>query len=305
MTTGNVDWNGTLQVVLQVPGVGAGTMPGARGGQLSSPAINDMAQHLRRISGDSAKQGSTFDRSLAKVGIKFNLAAILKQSQIFTSTLGSLFQIFGAVADIILAAFMPILIPAIRWVASSLPEIKDMIQTTVGNGIEILLQTRDWVKENATISKTSAANFLESLGVDGKLANQIVNAQKEAAIVAGGAGAVGIGSMIGSSGIGKLGRRSLQAMGIWEAVESIRDKDPTQIPEAMAGVTSFAALAMKKGRVGVGAAIGSQIIEYFRELIQNEDKNIDQTTSTTLEMDGKPIAKIMMSSYEQEILGLT
>jgi len=83
MTTGGNEWQGQLNVVLSIPGVGAGAaMPGRGGGQLSSPAINDMANHLRRISGDTARQGTVFDRSLAKVGIKFNLAAILKQSQI-------------------------------------------------------------------------------------------------------------------------------------------------------------------------------------------------------------------------------
>ena len=45
-----------------------------------------------------------------QMGIEVSLKSMLKQSQIFTSYVGSLFQIFGAMVDVMLAPLMPILI---------------------------------------------------------------------------------------------------------------------------------------------------------------------------------------------------
>ena len=267
MTTGTVNWNGSLEVVLQIPGVGAGaSMPGGGGGQLNSPAINDMSNHLRRIAGDTARQGSVFDKSLKQVGIKFNLAAILKQSQIFTSTLGSLFQIFGAAADVFLAAFMPIIVPALRWLASQLPEFRIMVQKVVGTMIDVLIGIKNFGGDTAMTLKHHAAAFLESLGIDGELAFRIVNAQKEAALAATGAGLYGAGAGLGMGGVKKLGARGLQALGVWETIEALRDRDLWQSGEAGAGVAGAIALGKGKGRLGIGLIIGSQIIEYLREM---------------------------------------
>jgi len=65
-----------------------------------------------------------------KMGIQMGLAGILKQSQIFTSTIGSIFQIFGAFVDVILAPFVPLFIPAIRWLARQLPTVAKAAQWT-------------------------------------------------------------------------------------------------------------------------------------------------------------------------------
>ena len=45
--------------------------------------------------------------SFAKqVGVNVSLGSILKQSQVFTSTLGTMFQLLGALVDVILAPFL-------------------------------------------------------------------------------------------------------------------------------------------------------------------------------------------------------
>ena len=59
----------------------------------------------------------------ATLGIKFGVASLLKQSQVFTGFVGTIFQLLGALVDVILAPFLPILIPGIRLIASLVPYI--------------------------------------------------------------------------------------------------------------------------------------------------------------------------------------
>ena len=76
------------------------------------------------------------------LGIQVGLSSILKQSQIFTGTIGSIFQIFGALVDVILAPFLPIIVPAIRMLASFIPMIYS-VTSKVGA----------WIQENLTVDK--------------------------------------------------------------------------------------------------------------------------------------------------------
>lgn len=86
------------------------------------------------------------------LGIQVGLSSILKQSQIFTGTIGSIFQIFGALVDVILAPFLPIIVPAIRFLAGLIPVIHTTIQ-----GIF------NWIKEKLP-SKESFNNTLDGWG---------------------------------------------------------------------------------------------------------------------------------------------
>ena len=67
-------------------------------------------------------------------------------------------------------------------------------------------------------------------------------------------------------GVKKLGARGLQALGVWETIEALRDRDLWQSGEAGPGVAGAIALGKGKGRLGIGLIIGSQIIEYLREM---------------------------------------
>ena len=62
------------------------------------------------------------------VGVQFTTAAMLKQSQIFTGSLGSIFQILGALVDVILAPFLPIIVPGIRLMADMIPRVREAAQ---------------------------------------------------------------------------------------------------------------------------------------------------------------------------------
>lgn len=284
MTTGRNSWEGQLNVVLQIPGVGSGSLPSAGGGQLSSPAMNDMAQHLRKISADSAKQGNTFDRSLAKVGIKFNLAAILKQSQIFTSTLGSLFQIFGAAADIFLAAFMPILIPAIRWLAGQLPGFKDLIQGSVGNIIDILLTVREYVKGIFSSGKQTAENILVMAGFSPEGAEKLTNLKIEEAMAVGGAAGFRMSNfmsklnegqgMKGGSFMGRWGNRLGAIAGGKEFLEWAQgDWGWSGATEGLMGGGAAAGMLASRTRpLAHGLGIGAQIVEAIREGFAGQDQ---------------------------------
>ena len=72
---------------------------------------------------------------MATLGIQFTLGAMLKQSQIFTGFLGSVFQLIGALVDVILAPLAPYLFKLVEIMASWIPKIGEWSQKTV-----------DWLK---------------------------------------------------------------------------------------------------------------------------------------------------------------
>ena len=81
-----------------------------------------------------------------QMGIEVSLKSMLKQSQIFTSYVGSLFQIFGAMVDVMLAPLMPILIPAMQWLASKVPVVADWAQKKIDRLVEILTPLWNWLR---------------------------------------------------------------------------------------------------------------------------------------------------------------
>ena len=78
--------------------------------------------------------------SLQTLGISVSIASLLKQSQIFTSSLGAIFQLIGAMIDLFLAPLVkPVLIPFIKWMARSMPDWVD-------NAHEMLATLRDAIR---------------------------------------------------------------------------------------------------------------------------------------------------------------
>ena len=86
--------------------------------------LSNMRQSLGSLTKSADGQPRFWTKALKTMGIQVGLAGILKQSQIFTSTLGSLFQILGAFVDVILAPWMPLFIPMIRNLARQIPRVK-------------------------------------------------------------------------------------------------------------------------------------------------------------------------------------
>jgi len=61
-------------------------------------------------------------------GLQFGFSAFLKQSQVFTSIIGSIFQLIGALVDVILGPFIPLIIPLIQFIAKLIPHVAKFAQ---------------------------------------------------------------------------------------------------------------------------------------------------------------------------------
>ena len=95
------------------------TLPGGvHAGQLAAEM-----KVLNNIEKQMSQKIPVMDRFFKKIGIEFSLKSLLKQSQIFTSTIGSLFQMFGAMVDVILAPFAKYIVYAITKFAEWIPRI--------------------------------------------------------------------------------------------------------------------------------------------------------------------------------------
>lgn len=71
-------------------------------------------------------------KSLLKTaGISFSVASVLKQSQIFTGVIGTIFQLIGALVDVILAPFLPIVVPILKIIGKWIPKIGDFLQNAL------------------------------------------------------------------------------------------------------------------------------------------------------------------------------
>jgi len=126
-----------IQAANQAGNLSGGGQPSQAGmGAGGGEGVRDLRhQKLMEKQGEeSNKRGENAPKfwtaAFKKMGIQMGLAGILKQSQIFTSTIGSLFQIFGAFVDVILAPFVPMFIPMIRWLARQLPTVAKAAQWT-------------------------------------------------------------------------------------------------------------------------------------------------------------------------------
>lgn len=77
-------------------------------GKKVSKAQQDTAKGVKELKKDGMwkKVGKT-------LGVSFGIATLLKQSQVFTSTFGIIFQMIGAIADVILAPALPYVMKAI------------------------------------------------------------------------------------------------------------------------------------------------------------------------------------------------
>ena len=134
LTGGKVIMDGLREVMEKGAGNGPPKAPGAsteeqKGDPSLKKEAEDTNKNLEGLTGFMSRLGKT-------LGIQVGLSSILKQSQIFTGTIGSIFQIFGALVDVILAPFLPIIVPAIRFLAGLIPVIHKTISAIF-----------NWIKE--------------------------------------------------------------------------------------------------------------------------------------------------------------
>ena len=131
-----------------MPDAGAGK-PAAAGGKkpASEQSISGGFKHL----GGHLKGASKFFRK--NVGLNFGMSSMLKQSQIFTSFIGVIFQLMGALIDVILAPLIPLFFPVIRLIGSWIPHVQQFMDSAynwlsgVGNKIVGWYDSaKNWIK---------------------------------------------------------------------------------------------------------------------------------------------------------------
>ena len=119
-------------------------------------SIRNYAKTQTESAKESAKTGKF---SLAKaIGMNFTLGSILKQSQIFASTAGSIFQIMGALVDVILAPFVPLIVPWIRKLAETVPAAAEkarelqqwLVNTAWPYVVGIWRKLPEWLREGVS-----------------------------------------------------------------------------------------------------------------------------------------------------------
>ena len=102
-------------------------LDGAPGGGEAPEGKKD----LRSLVSNVGRMAKGFKQALSKkaglVGINFGLASLLKQSQLFTGFIGSLFQIVGGFIDVLLAPFMPFAFKILGYVAKIIPFVQEKL----------------------------------------------------------------------------------------------------------------------------------------------------------------------------------
>jgi hypothetical protein len=116
-----------LNLVSPKGGGGSGSGGGSSGG--GDGLLKVVGKGNQDVKNELAKGNKGAKKGLgATLGIKFGIASLLKQSQVFTGFIGTIFQLMGALVDVILAPFLPILIPGIRLIASLIPYVSKYAQ---------------------------------------------------------------------------------------------------------------------------------------------------------------------------------
>ena len=102
---------------------------GSNGGDQGSGEPGFM-ERLFKVGNEIRKNGLKGMKT--SLGINLGIAAILKQSQIFTGLFGTLFQILGALADVLLMPLVPFFLPLLKLLAKAVPLVQQYAAAIVG-----------------------------------------------------------------------------------------------------------------------------------------------------------------------------
>ena len=99
------------------------------GGQVVGAGAGGQSPQQRK---DNQQAASQRQQSILKlIGVELKLAALLKNSQLFTNTLGALFQIVGGFFDVALAPLMPLIASGLSSMAKFIPVVAQVSQATL------------------------------------------------------------------------------------------------------------------------------------------------------------------------------
>ena len=94
----------------------------------SSVMVGGLSSVAKSVIGMPKLAKGLLSKGMGILGINIGISALLRQSQIFTSTLGALFQILGGFVDVILAPFMPLFAKIIQMLGDKIPWVAEMAQ---------------------------------------------------------------------------------------------------------------------------------------------------------------------------------
>lgn len=100
-----------------------------------------------------------------QAGIQFGVSALLKQSQVFTSIIGTIFQLLGAMIDVMIGPLMPVIVKGIMWMAKLIPVVAKASQWVVDK----LADFFDWIqkaRDNFGGAMTDAKNYIGGVLTD-------------------------------------------------------------------------------------------------------------------------------------------
>jgi len=145
----------TVDILLRTPGGPAaagpsgGAPPGSSGGGVGAkdekkgkdPAGEENKKGLAKV-GDRLKGAANFFKK--NLGLQFGMSSMLKQSQVFTSFIGVIFQLMGALIDVILAPLLPLFFPVIRLIGAAIPYVQKFMENVAGWALAGLNTVLGW-----------------------------------------------------------------------------------------------------------------------------------------------------------------
>ena len=112
-------------------GADGGTSGGGSGGAAAKATrqANEMRRMMdkmtRAVDQTEKTTANAFTQGFKKLGFQLTFANMLKQSQVFTGTLNAIFQVVGALIDITLAPFMPLIV---KFLQKAIPRLLDFAE---------------------------------------------------------------------------------------------------------------------------------------------------------------------------------
>lgn len=199
---------------------------GQTAGGIISQAKQKLLQNaLVRYPRELVKETQKVSKALlGRLGIQFSMASILKQSQIFTGVLGSVFQILGAMVDVFLAPLMPFFIRTLRGMVSLIPYVQEKGEQFAA-WIENLALTSDTFGEFIKGVIEDAAQKIAMAGLKGVVATgkeYATQLKNNPAVQDATLGGLALGTRFGPKGaiVGAIGGYLLNVTGLSRPLEN-------------------------------------------------------------------------------------
>ena len=108
---------------------GARAKMSAAGSGVAGAPMALLAESARDLLKPKGTFWGIFTKNKSVMGINLGLGSLLKQSQVFTSSISSILQIIGALVDVFIAPFLvPLIVPVIKKLASFIGPVREYAQ---------------------------------------------------------------------------------------------------------------------------------------------------------------------------------